>query len=706
MKHFLPSCVLRINARRNFMAVLYMQTVENLLARQALKKNSPIEKKYRKIKLEWEKFITGERNIDTAIVPEEILNAWHRYREMDLDPLSKPQHNIVKGKDLEKLLVDNKELIDISRPFLNNLYQLFVKHSGFSISLFNHQGFILDVRHDDQYREINQFLHWFPGVQWLEEIAANNIISLTLGEKKPCQIFGPHHYKKRYHNITCSGAPIINPEGTVIGGIIIAALYYGSNPHTLGMAAAAAHAIENGLRIQKALLENRAAFRETDIAYSLQKAILTAIPEALIAIDSRGHISLINEQARKKFFLKQEEVEGQLIDDAYSSLENSHFLNLINKNVSFNDAEVRIFSKNGSNDCLLTCKPIISSSGKTIGKILIFSEITRIKSLVTKMIGAKAKFRFEDICGKSPRFLMTLQQARVAAQSSSNVLLLGESGTGKDIFAQAIHNASTRKNSPYVAINCAAIPRDLITSELFGYSDGAFTGSRRGGNQGRIELAEGGTIFLDEIAETPLELQAVLLRVIEDKSVIRIGGSRIRSVDVRIIVATNKNLLEEVRKGNFRKDLYYRLNVFTIQMLPLTERLDDIPLLVEMFIKKYAATAGKKINRIDERILEIFMQHSWPGNVRELQNIVERMINFAPSDELTADLIPPEIMDARNMPQSEIDLESPDDAERKLISRMLSLNFRKNRIAEQLNISRTTLFRKINKYKLNNFAQS
>ncbi len=222
------------------------------------------------------------------------------------------------------------------------------------------------------------------------------------------------------------------------------------------------------------------------------------------------------------------------------------------------------------------------------------NEINRLKTLVTKMMGAKAKFHFEDIHGQNIKFLRTVEQARMVSLSSSNVLLLGKSGTGKDIFAQAIHNAGDRKNGPYVAINCGAIPRDLIMSELFGYSEGAFTGSRRGGNQGKFELADGGTIFLDEIAETPLELQTALLRVIEEKTVTRIGGTRVRPVDVRIIAATNKDLQEEVRKGNFREDLYYRLNVFAIHMVPLSERLDDIPRLVDVFVKKYGNAMGKK----------------------------------------------------------------------------------------------------------------
>jgi transcriptional regulator with PAS, ATPase and Fis domain len=348
----------------------------------------------------------------------------------------------------------------------------------------------------------------------------------------------------------------------------------------------------------------------------------------------------------------------------------------------------------------MTCNTISDSDGKTIGKIIILNEIKRAKTLVTKMIGAKAKFSFEDVCGKNPRFLTTLEQARVVSLNSSNVLLLGESGTGKDVFAQAIHNAGDRKNGPYVAINCAAIPRDLITSELFGHEEGAYTGSRRGGNQGKFELADGGTIFLDEIAETPLELQAVLLRVIEEKSIVRIGGSRVRPVDVRIIAATNRDIMNEIRKGTFRKDLYYRLSVFSIQMLPLSERLDDIPLLVENFVQKHAHNSKVKVRKVGHQVIDAFQKYNWPGNIRELQNVVERMLNFARSDELTVDLIPEELRNTSAGPHQMEPMMTSREFERQAIQKMLHGKLKKAEIARKMGISRPTLYRKFREYKI------
>jgi transcriptional regulator with PAS, ATPase and Fis domain len=348
---------------------------------------------------------------------------------------------------------------------------------------------------------------------------------------------------------------------------------------------------------------------------------------------------------------------------------------------------------------MLTVDPILSPN-EVNGKIIILTEIKRARTFAAKMVGAKAKFRFEDLIGADLEFMETVRQAQIAVKISSNVLLLGESGTGKDVFAQAIHNSSPRKDGPYVAINCAAIPRDLISSELFGYADGAFTGSRKGGSQGKFELADGGTIFLDEIGETPLELQGALLRVIEDKSIVRIGGSKVTSVNVKIVSATNKNLKEEVQKGRFREDLYYRLNVFTIRMVPLRKRRDDIPLLVDSFLKRIGRSLGKDILSIDDKVIDLFMKYQWPGNIRELQNVLERMINIANTSILTFDLVPGDMLDVLQKEDVEYEIEPFGRMERDSITKLMGSNLTKKDIAKKLGISRSTLYRKLDKYKL------
>ena len=649
------------------------------------------EKFYQQTYQEWKKFMEGDANVNPSVISPDLLDAWKRCRMLAVDPKRPPENRTLSGWELNALLAKNKEFIQVSRPFMKNLYS-FLEGSGFLVSLFDCDAFILEVVGDLQENEIVQTAHGYVGACWNEANAGNNAAGTVIVTRKPMQFLGSQHYIRTYHAATGSGAPIFDPEGELLGGIVLSGRYYRANPHTLGMAVAAAQAIENELRIRKALAESQ-------VAYSYQKTVISSIQGALIAIDSNGRVTLINDNARRMLALEKIPVEGRKLRDVLGH-ENRTFFTLLENNETLSDTEVRIMSQQGGGDFTLTCNPILAAGGETLGRVIVLNEIQRVRSMVTKMMGAKANLRFEDLLGRNPRFLMTVDQARMVAQSRSNVLLLGKSGTGKDIFAQSIHNASDRRNGPYVAINCGAIPRDLIASELFGHEEGAFTGSRRGGNQGKFELADGGTIFLDEIAETPLELQTALLRVIEDKSVLRIGGTRVRPVDVRVIAATNKDLRDEVQKGNFREDLYYRANVFAIEMVPLCERLDDIPLLTDHFIKQCASAMKKNITRIDKKIIDVFMSYSWPGNVRELQNAIERMINFLKTTELTAEMLPSHILNPRIALDVADDNMPVDDMQKRLIEKMLAQKFRRNQIATRLNMSRATLYRKIKQYGL------
>lgn len=650
-----------------------------------------LAKKYKRTLEEWEHFIQGEMKIDISVIPNEILESWLRCQSMGVEPLTQPRNTILSGQDLQAVLSNNKKLIEASQPFMSHLYHI-VKSSRFTVSLFDKDGYILEIMQDEQYLKESIEANWVVGARWPENIAGNNAIGTTIFYRKPVRIFGTQHYCRVFHKRATSSAPIFNPEGELIGGITVVGYYFGAHPHTLGMAVSAAQTIENELRTQKAL----AAANKTSNDH---KNVISSIPEGIITMDKQGHISFINDHARKMFHVGGGRVEGEHIGRIFGAA-NQHLLKTIEENESITDVEVRIFSRHGSNDYTIICNPMYSQEGEITGKILILNEMKRARTMVTKMIGAKAKFHFEDIYGQDPSFLKTIEQARIISQSTSNVLLLGKSGTGKDLFAQAIHNASARKDGPYIAINCAAVPRDLITSEFFGYSEGAFTGSRKGGNHGKFELADGGTIFLDEIAETPLELQAVLLRVIEEKSIVRIGGSRVRPVDVRIIAATNRDIMNEIRKGTFRKDLYYRLSVFSIQMLPLSERLDDIPLLVENFVQKHAHNSKVKVRKVGHQVIDAFQKYNWPGNIRELQNVVERMLNFARSDELTVDLIPEELRNTSAGPHQMEPMMTSREFERQAIQKMLHGKLKKAEIARKMGISRPTLYRKFREYKI------
>ncbi|MGI6424651.1 MAG: sigma-54 interaction domain-containing protein [Tepidanaerobacteraceae bacterium] len=240
--------------------------------------------------------------------------------------------------------------------------------------------------------------------------------------------------------------------------------------------------------------------------------------------------------------------------------------------------------------------------------------------------GHVAQHTFEDIITCSSIMEKAISEARQFAQAEAAVVITGETGTGKELFAQSIHNTSQRKGGHFVAVNCAAVPENLLESELFGYEEGAFTGARRGGKKGLFELAHDGTIFLDEIGELPLKLQARLLRVLQEKAVIRVGGDRVIPINVRIIAATHRNLEASVKNGTFRQDLYYRLNVLRLSLPPLRERKDDIPLLIDRLLEKICNKTAKKPPLLSDAVLKIFCSYHWPGNVRELQNILERLV--------------------------------------------------------------------------------
>jgi DNA-binding NtrC family response regulator len=318
-----------------------------------------------------------------------------------------------------------------------------------------------------------------------------------------------------------------------------------------------------------------------------------------------------------------------------------------------------------------------------------------------KPVSATRADPYRDLLGATPRMQRLFRLIEKVAPSESTILLTGESGTGKELFARAIHLQSPRANGSFVPIHCGAIPENLIESELFGYARGAFTGANSP-RRGLFEEADGGTIFLDEIGETPFAVQVKLLRVLETNEVRRLGENETRIVDVRVITATNRNLAEMVAAGTFREDLYYRLNVVQIELPPLRERRDDVPLLAGYFLERFAARLGKPRMRFGPDAQALLLRYDFPGNVRELQNGIERAVTLADGDTVTAADLPPAFARPRLLPDGGADPReawSLDDVEREHIQRVLRRH-RGNLVnsARQLGISRTTLWRKLRQY--------
>ena len=359
-----------------------------------------------------------------------------------------------------------------------------------------------------------------------------------------------------------------------------------------------------------------------------------------------------------------------------------------------------------------------------VGKVL-FRNVSELESLAMRLKGVEskldyyrtelkriqgAKYSFQQIIGKSKKMQEVIHLAKRAAQTKSTVLIRGESGTGKELFAHAIHEASPRSEGPFVRLNCATIPKQLIEAELFGYAEGTFTGAVKGGRAGKIEIASGGTLFLDEIGDMPLDMQVKLLRFLQEKEVQRLGEKQVKQVDVRVIAATNRNLEELIKKGQFREDLYYRLNVVSLTIPPLRERVEDIIITAQYIIGKLNMEMGTAIAKLEPEVKRLFKRYPWPGNVRELHNIIERALNVVDGTSIGVEHLPLYLQEwAKDEASATMQVNSNllayevEKAEKRAILQALQrCQGNRSKAAKLLGIHRTSLYRKLEQYGLDN----
>ena len=438
------------------------------------------------------------------------------------------------------------------------------------------------------------------------------------------------------------------------------------------------------------------------------ESIINFAYDGIIGIDQRGIIDTFNPQAEEIFEKKAYKVIGKNIKEILPTMD---LLKVIHKGYEEKDKMWTI----GDKKIVANVIPI-KINNEIVRVIATFYRISQIQKMEQRireelyLKGHVAENTFEDIIGQSPAIAQAKEEAENYAQVDSPLLIYGETGTGKELFAQAIHDASPRKNNPFVAFNCAAIPENLLESELFGYVEGAFTGAKKGGKMGLFEQAHKGTIFLDEIGEISTDIQARLLRVLQERKVRRVGDDKLTPIDVRIIVSTNKDLYQLVEKKKFREDIYYRINVLNLNLPPIWERREDVPLLVNFFIKKYRQRLKKAVEGISTEGIQILENYTWPGNVRQLENIMERLMVRTQEDYIRTSLVR-EIMNS--LPGNKLglnrdgvfksDMSIPlmgnlEGIERNIIKRVIQEEKgNKAATAKRLGIGRTTLWRKLNK---------
>lgn len=440
----------------------------------------------------------------------------------------------------------------------------------------------------------------------------------------------------------------------------------------------------------------------------LLKAVFNSISDGILVLDNKLHIINFNKMAVHILGLSDNILMRKYIKDIF---DNYMLLEeCFEKNISCKNKDCTFTIKENKIRCVTNICPITNNVGK-IGMVIIFRDTRHIHKVVNNVIGYSATYTFQDIITKNSYMKKIIQYAKKAANTECNILLEGKSGTGKEVFAQAIHNHSSRAKGPFVAVNCAAIPRELFESELFGYEKGAFTGAKKGGYPGKFELAEGGTIFLDEIGELPLDIQSKLLRVLDNHKIVRVGSTYEKKINVRVISATNKKLSEEVNEKNFRYDLYYRLNVIGIHLIELKDRHEDIEILAKYFMNKLNLNNKNTVKNIENRAMKELQEYQWCGNVRELRNVIEKSYYLCDNDNITREYILTLLKDKPKMEQYfNLDINNTlfkqkeevipiKTLEEQSIQNALKVfNGNAEEAAKALGISRATIYRKINKY--------
>ncbi len=435
-------------------------------------------------------------------------------------------------------------------------------------------------------------------------------------------------------------------------------------------------------------------------AHTFAFALMNNLSYGVFAIDMQDDIQWVNDTACRILQTRRTVFVDKPVNHFLSQW--PHMRDAVLNEESYLDEEGSFDIPGADETFLFNALPIYAGENEILGFIITFRSFSRVAKLLGKYHATPLRFTFDDIVAESEQTRNIISYARKVARTDSTVLLTGESGTGKEVFAQSIHSYSLRRDQHFVAVNCGAIPESLIESELFGYEDGAFTGSRKGGRTGKFEQAKGGTLFLDEIGEMPVNMQVKLLRTLQEGTIMRVGGDEPIPVNVRIIAATNKNLQQEVNNGAFRLDLFYRLNVIHIAIPPLRERTDDIIPLANKILMNKAATMRKTVPRISRQLAKKLVSYSWPGNVRELNNFMEKFLVLDGDVDFR-------IKKTKNSIDSKVEKnEKPafvpsslqDIEKQAIVNTINGSSGNLTKAASILGISRNTLYQKISKYNI------
>jgi len=622
---------------------------------------------------------TGE--IMLGVLRPQVEKSWRRNK--NIDPWT-PRPKPICDSEYNELLKENADLLEFSKPIMEYMYATNGhEYEDNLIQIVEKTGVVLDF-----FTRVCALPN--PQKKRLSEAEiGTGLTGLVMVEKAPMELGGPEYLKVCYQTCFGGAAPIKDRDGNLLA---IIALFnnYGKIPEQpLEFVEMSAHLIED-------MLSDKSAARKNPIVNNRYfTKMLNYIDYYILIVDKKGQIINFNNQCETLLGLEREKLVGRSCHEFGIILDE-----LISDSFFANRDYFQINAKGQSHTCLLQNNKTIHWGENPENTLLLFNIVDPLKAnLVVNPLKGKTE-AVDTIIGKSSATIELIKTAKRAAKVPTSVLIEGESGTGKEVLARAIHNASARASKPFIAINCGAIPKEIIQSEFFGYEEGTFTGGRKGGKIGQFEAADGGTVLLDEIGEMPMEMQVSLLRFLQDKTVIRVGGQTAKKIDVRIIAATNRDLQKHVADGLFREDLFYRLKVIHVTIPPLRERKDDIFPIANYYLEHYSTLYDLKKKTLRQETKNLLFQYNWPGNIRELANVIENALVFCDSDEITPDLLPAEILQYKPG-LLKASPERTEQQEKEIVMR--ALNQAKGNVsqaAKSIGVSRNTLYRKIDKYGL------
>lgn len=636
--------------------------------------NDPLEKLDRKsVSSAWKNYINA-RTDPSRLVRPTIADSWQRCADQGIDAHAQRAEWIGDEQAVEALRDANRAMMDATQ----NTWQLLSQHllaSDSILILSDKEGVILDVKGNSEIVDAAAKEHVAPGFDWSEQAAGTNAVGTALALEAPTVVRSVEHYCEAAKLWDCAAAPIRDlADGEVIGVLDITSVGELNNSHALSFAITAAKQIEHTLHSLELArsVELLSWYRKIESRYRDKAAVL---------VDRKGRVIVTNNIAANIQYPDKFEIENHEPTTYQGQL-------TLRQTIHYE-----------WDDENLSLAPTEWSGGLLI--------VEPEESAGQLRPSRDTHPAFEKIITANPRFIECIDAAERMAHAHSPVLINGETGSGKELFASAIHACSDRASEPFIAVNCGTLTQELAASELFGYESGAFTGAARQGRLGKFEEANKGTLFLDEIAELPQDVQAHLLRVLQDNVVTRVGGNTPKQVDVRVIAATNKNLQRETDEGRFRLDLLYRLKVLSLDLPPLRERKDDIPLLIERFLERMNATYGLGQKSLSPELLQHLIAYDWPGNVRELHGIIESIYILNRASLLTTEHLPKDFQFQSHTPTAASSSENQDEVgnldnvEKRFIAQALADNsLGLEAIAQQLGISRSTLYRKMKRYKL------